>query len=194
MYQLDGEPQAFALVDAVEVNFMREVWRPTFITKYEVSNLGNVRRIDSGRVLKYHDTGKGYFRVCLFAGRGQCHWVMVHVLVARAFIGPCPPGKEVNHKDGNKGNCRARNLEYKTHKKNMEHAVVNGLTARGNRHRASTHPDSYNRKYSDAVIRRVRREYAKGGFRQVDVGERYGISKSMMSLIIRNEIYKHVSC
>lgn len=40
-----------------------------------------------------------------------------------AFVGPCPKGKEVNHKDGKLDNNRRTNLEYITHKRNMLHAV-----------------------------------------------------------------------
>jgi hypothetical protein len=48
---------------------------------------------------------------------------MVHAMVAEAFIGPCPAGLEVNHRNGVKIDNAVANLEYMTHSKNLFHAV-----------------------------------------------------------------------
>jgi hypothetical protein len=47
-------------------------------------------------------------------------------LVMLAFVGPCPPGMEVCHYDGNPTNNRLDNLRYDTHQANMEDAVRHG--------------------------------------------------------------------
>src|SRR6266851_8487671 len=69
---------------------------------------------------------RGYLRTQVSYG-GRCRWVRLHVLVARAFLGTCPPGREVNHKDGVKKNNAPDNLEYVTHQDNIRHAWASGL-------------------------------------------------------------------
>lgn len=52
---------------------------------------------------------------------------LVHRVIATAFI-PKVPGKDfVNHKDGNKLNDDASNLEWCTRSENTKHAFANGL-------------------------------------------------------------------
>jgi hypothetical protein len=68
----------------------------------------------------------GYPQIQLFKGRIRKS-IKVHRLVAAAFLGVCPPGHEVNHKDGNKTNSTAENLEYVTKSENLKHAYRNGF-------------------------------------------------------------------
>ena len=99
---------------------------------YDVSNLGFVRRAKPGpstwigRKLKGSADDHGYMHVELYNGEDR-RAVKVHRLVAAAFIGLCPDGKEVNHKDGIKANNAATNLEYVTRSENVLHAFRNGL-------------------------------------------------------------------
>lgn len=114
-----------------------EKWKPVpGISCYEVSNFGRVRRsflshndhgVTPGRILVPYKVGPkkyGYLSVALWPGNGKSRVkVTVHRLVALAFIGPCPYGYEVNHKDANRLNNRLDNLEYLTHKENQKHAA-----------------------------------------------------------------------
>ncbi len=54
-----------------------------------------------------------------------------HQLVLAAYVGPCPSGKQINHKNGNRLDNRIENLEYCTAKENTRHAVASGLTKTG---------------------------------------------------------------
>jgi hypothetical protein len=115
-----------------------ESWRPVLDDHYEVSSLGKVRRLKPcsrskpGYVLIPHPDRKGYFRArCTVNGRSKLY--RIHRLVMLAFVGPCPRGMEVNHKDGDKKNNALENLEYATPEKNQAHATVNGLRASGER-------------------------------------------------------------
>jgi hypothetical protein len=55
----------------------------------------------------------------------------VHRLVAAAFCNKRDGCDEVNHKDGNKLNNRAENLEWCTKSENMLHAYRMGLQTKG---------------------------------------------------------------
>ena len=97
---------------------------------YQVSNTGFVKSIarygTKGKIMIPLDNGKGYLRIKLsknnFAKR-----VMLHRIIAKAFI-PNPENKPyINHIDGNKKNNSIENLEWCTQKENVSHAWVNGL-------------------------------------------------------------------
>ena len=119
---------------------MQEVWKPVsgYEGIYEVSNLGRVRSLDRVRVFRdgrtRHYPGvtlagqigtHGYRAVVLADGRNRT--AVVHRLVAEAFV-PKVPGKIwVNHKDGDKANNCAENLEWVTPKENTRHMMDVGL-------------------------------------------------------------------
>jgi hypothetical protein len=107
-----------------------EVWKPVKGTHHEVSNLGRIRRV---KILKCSLTSHGYVRT---AEREGTRYVekLVHRLVAEVFLGPCPEGKCVNHKNGNKADNRIENLEYVTRKENSNHAASIGLYKTGKKH------------------------------------------------------------
>lgn len=119
-----------------------EVWKPVvgYEGFYEVSNLGGVRSLDrttlrdnrhgrqpteiKGRVMKQGiRSGYYYVNLCVNDVRKKR---TVHSLVAEAFLSWAGV-REVNHKDGNKMNNYADNLEWCTRSENHKHALVNGL-------------------------------------------------------------------
>ena len=88
---------------------MEEMWKDFY--NYQVSNYGQVRNSKTGRLLKLQLNEKGYLRVALRID-GKTKWYRVSRLVASLFI-PNPDNlPEVNHKDENKLNNRADNLEW----------------------------------------------------------------------------------
>lgn len=93
---------------------------------YEITEDGKVFNKKWRRYVKPQPNGKGYLRVQIAK-----KFYFVHRLVAEKFV-PNPENKpQVNHKDGNKLNNKAENLEWTTNKGNREHAVKTGLQIQG---------------------------------------------------------------
>lgn len=111
-----------------------------------VSKTGLVRKVRLWEdKLYYKDlkpsiTNAGYYQVATDNGRAYG----VHQLVAKTFIGDCPKGKVVDHKDNDKLNNNVENLQYLTRRENC---IKNPATNRP-KHMIGR----YNRKTSELVI------------------------------------------
>lgn len=108
-----------------------EEWRdiPEFFGQYQISNIGRVRCMikcnahpNAPRILSQRPNPKGYL-YCHVGGKHRS----VHRLVAQSFVTNPDNLPQVNHKDGNKQNNSADNLEWVTNQENQRHAVKNGL-------------------------------------------------------------------
>lgn len=89
---------------------------------YIISNEGRVSNQRTGRLLSPYLDKDGYLIVDIFNESGR-HTKKVHRLVVKTFINPHLSDLEVNHKDTNKENNWASNLEEVTHLENMRHAI-----------------------------------------------------------------------
>ena len=86
---------------------------------YSISENGEVRNDRNGHILSQVIVS-GYNRVHL-CNNGKSKSELAHRLVAKSFV-PNPERKpEVNHKDGNKRNNCAKNLEWVTGAENKKH-------------------------------------------------------------------------
>lgn len=107
---------------------MFEIWRPVFEYEklYEVSNYGRIKNSVTGKILKPIERPNGYYQVSLCKdGKPKSH--KVHRTVARAFPEICGEwfeGCDVNHKDENKKNNCALNLEVCSHRDNCLYSVI----------------------------------------------------------------------
>lgn len=100
-----------------------EIWKPIEgSSRYEVSNQGNVRHVKHKKILKGGLPHNGYRQVNVYYdNNGGKITKCIHQLVAAAFLGPKPEGVEISHKDNDKSNNRAGNLEeYITHEENVQ--------------------------------------------------------------------------
>lgn len=86
-------------------------------TNFSVSNDGQIRNDNTGRIYKTWLDSNGY--PSLHLGKDIKR---VHKIVAEAFIENPYNLPEVNHKDGNKENNNEDNLEWVTHSCNVLHS------------------------------------------------------------------------
>jgi hypothetical protein len=171
---------------------MKETWKVSnwLEDDYEISSYGRVRRLTPGqgtwvgRIRKLVLQPDGYLRIHLSCHGKKHLYIGVHQLVAEAFLGPCPPGKEVNHKDGNKKNNFYKNLEYMTAKENKQHAVRMGLAPVGE--------DHYFSKLTVEKVKAIRRAVFKEGKMHSDkIAKDFGISKATIRDVCKRS-WRHV--
>ena len=164
-----------------------EEWKgiPT-LPDFQASSLGRIRRVhhrknsgDSGLITQRPiSSGVGYLVVSL-SFRGKTSTKLVHRLVAEAFLGVCPKGKEVNHRDSNKGNNTKDNLEYVTRSENLIHSGA----YRGER--------NSNSKLTEARVRHIRQLHNEGlGYKRL--AKHFGLPWSLVRSVASGKTWKHV--
>lgn len=162
---------------------MKEIWKKIDgFENYEVSNLGNVRRIGKERFLSIFSLSKGYCGVQLCKD-GKSRAKKVHRLVAKAFI-PNPENfPQVNHKDCDKKNNKADNLEWCTNKYNAKHAQSHDRILRGEQVWLS--------KCTDRSIKYIQ-DLINAGFTIRQISTVYMVDFGTIQKIIKGKLYKHL--
>jgi hypothetical protein len=127
------------------------VWRPVvgYEDLYAISDQGWVRALRTGRLLSDGQKRSGYPTVNLCKNGFSKHF-LVHRLVAAAFL-PNPRGLRcVNHRDSNRANPSADNLEWCSHSENNRHAYRSGSRKTNHAHMANMWKRSKLRKWNPA--------------------------------------------
>ncbi len=166
-------------------------WRSVigFHGQYEVSDSGVIRRVGngrgsvSGRVLTQSDHAQGYKVVSLWVSN-KSSTQLAHRVIAAAFLGKCPEGYDVNHKDGNKHNNAVSNLEYVTRAQNIRHAINTGLmSVTGINNPAS--------KLNEQQVRDIRAMHEQGsGYKSL--GKLFDVSPETVRDIVKGRIWRHL--
>jgi len=164
-----------------------EEWRPIRSHEgiYDVSILG-VRRIATGRILKPCLDSYGYPHVHLYL-RGERTSHPISYLVADAFLPPKGPTDQVlRHLNDIKTDNRPENLAWGTYSDNMADSVRNGIAF------VATGAAHWNAKLTEDQVREIRRLYATENFTQQELALKFGVSRRMVSDIVRRKTWKHV--
>jgi hypothetical protein len=165
-----------------EVGKVTEEWMPVIgWPEYEVSNLGRVRRASTGAVRKPCNIA-GYQALRITA-RGKSATILVHREVARRFVKrPRKRGLQVNHKDCDRWNPRADNLEWVTPSQNIKHGYQFGrISAAGARNGNSLLTD-------EGVL--AIRGAAKVEYREL--AQQLGISLATVRDVAAYRTWKHI--
>lgn len=160
---------------------MNEEWRPVVGCEdwYEVSNLGRIRRRS---IISPSRNKHGYMVAGLSCG-GVKLWKSVHCMVAEAFSGKRPPGKVARHKDGDRTNNAANNLEWGTQAENMGDMVRHGTRRNGEKHHKA--------KLSEPQVLSIRDMHSRG-MKKSGIAVLFGVTPSLVGGIVKRKIWRHV--
>ena len=166
---------------------MEEVFVPIegYQGKYEVSNLGNVRKVGKSiKIMKTQKRRTGYFSVGL-RHNGTRKFFYVHRLVAIAFLKNDLDKPFVNHKDGGKSNNSVGNLEWVTALENVAHAIDNGLRENtfGEKH--------FNSKLERSEVIEMRKRKQQGET-PMSLAIHFNISRSHVYNLCKNRSWKNI--
>ncbi len=175
-------------------------WKPVLYRgdnpPYEVSEYGDVRHLPvyykngktkQGKILRPYSPDGRYLQVML-REPGKVYRPLIHTLVALAFLDEPTVAYEagklsVNHKDCNRLNNHYSNLEWATPKENSEHAVVNGLIARGE--------EATNAFFTEPQVLEIRRRRLLGEGRNA-LAREYGVSNYAIYAICSRKSWRHI--
>lgn len=182
---------------------MKETWKavPAWEGVYEVSDQGRVRSVTrtiyaknpvgvvaprtyAGRVLLKAAGKRGYEMVSFTAPGRKRTYSYVHALVAAAFIGPKPSGKEVCHNNGRRSDNRRINIRYDTRSANALDRHAHGTMNQpcGERCAAA--------KLTKHAVRYIRE--VGGGVSQRALGRMFGVSHSTIAAAASGKSWKHI--
>jgi hypothetical protein len=182
-----------------------------FDGRYFISECGKIWSSIKNIFMTPRITKLGYAQIQLLNPRTNSKLMAVHRVVAYTWIGNPPEDKqEINHKDGDKLNNHASNLEWCSRSQNVKHGFDSGLF---NSKREAISEN--NRKlWSEGKKRTAvemggakRKEFTRGKHEQakkviftptgqvfdciIDACDHLGVSRSVMSKILKGQ---HVNC
>lgn len=166
-----------------------EIWQPAFGFEgiYEVSSLGRVRRLlaatgaQVGGTIKPYEQPNGYLQLSLRKA-GRYIKVYVHRLVLMSFTNERSP--TVNHKNGDRADCRLTNLEWMSHSENLTHACRVLGQRIGTKHWAA--------KLDPQKVRKAR-QLRTSGWTHQKIADHFHVSRLSITHMLIGKSWKHVT-
>jgi hypothetical protein len=175
-----------------------EEWKdvPEYEGLYQVSTLGRVRSVDrvvrsgnwlhpyKGKVLAQRRVWNGYLQISL-SKEGRIKQIMTAHLVLATFVGPCPPGMECCHFDGDRKNNMIDNLRWDTRSSNGYDRVRHG-----------THVDNKGERnvfarLTEKDVKEMKRLYRRG-FSVAELVKMYSVTPSSIRNVVYGRTWTHV--
>ena len=172
-----------------------EIWKwiKEYEGVYQASNQGRARSFFRGkcRLLKPTVTHRGYLGICLYrydekTKKQRKKTFRLNRIIAETFI-PNPENKpEVHHKNNDKTDNRAENLEWVTGEENREYAHEDGCYLKGEKNPTA--------KLTEEDVRFIRQNYKAGDleFGQGVLAKKYGVSTTTIRNIVTFKSWEHV--
>lgn len=167
---------------------MDEIWKPIkgFEGYYKVSNLGNVMGVRGGKNKTKRVSNMGYFYAELWK-ENKGRKILIHRLVATAFISnpnnyPC-----VLHRDDNPKNNELDNLFWGSQKDNMQDCLRKGR----NKNKVFNGEKNGFSKLNDSQVKIIKENLLKG-INCVQIARTFNVDRTTISQIKRGLAWKHI--
>ena len=162
------------------------IWRTVQFHGNRHGGPATMTRLVPTRAERSFSAKDGYLRV-MFHSNGRRRRVAAHRIVWMLHNSRMvPAGMELNHKNGDKQDNRADNLEVVTRSQNVTHAIrVLGRTRKSRPGEAN--PAA---KVSGEQVAQIRQLWGGRAMSQREIGQMFGLTQSAVSAIVRQKSWQ----
>ena len=173
-----------------------EIWKdvPGYEGRYQASTHGRIKalkrvrangRLREEHILSQQTWPQGYKKVTLSNDINPHKTFFVHRIIAITFLDNVNNLPQINHKDENPSNNFVENLEWCTHKYNVNY---------GNRTKKTQGENNKNHKLTEAEVIEIKKIYQKNSreFGQPSLAKVYGVSRGTIQNIVDGRKWKHL--
>ena len=156
--------------------------------KYELNEVGEIRNIVTGHILKPQKLRSGYYSVRVKNGDSKLH-IIIHKAMGYTYLDNPLNLPEINHKDGNKLNNQIENLEWVSSSRNQHHKYNTGLLDK----KKISGENNHAAKLTWEDIGCIRETYIPFSriYGAKALARRYNVSKTTILSILHGDAWKH---